>query len=146
MWALALKAFGFVRGRVSRVPWVVAALAVRWALWERADYYDCQAARSSSEAEAEKAARRFNEEDHARAVQLVGQYAGEIAELQRKYEDAQIKLARAKGGACGAGDAGRAFDDGVRALERGAGGGDAAAAGGAHTPLPKAAAPSSRRL
>ena len=33
-------------------PWVLVALAIGWALWERADYYDCMAARAAYRAEA----------------------------------------------------------------------------------------------
>jgi len=130
------------------VPSAIAAVAVIYAGTQRLNYLGCKADRAESIAAAERAVREFQAKDKEHADALVGQYAGEIAELQGKYEDAQIRLARAGSVAgCNSTSAARAFDDGVRTLEREAGDRDADAAGnaGAAVPAPAGAASRVRR-
>ncbi len=127
------------------LPSIVAVVAVAYAGVQRINYLDCKADWAQSIADAEKAAREFTDADRRHAEHLVGEYAGEIAELQEKYDNAQIKLNRAAPVlACGNTPAARAFDDGVSALEREAGGGAAPSAGGAGAAVPRATGPPGR--
>ncbi len=130
------------------LPTLAAAAIGAWGGWQYVGKLEaqtglakCKEEAAESIARAEKAAREFKENDYAHTVKLVTDYAGEIAELQGKYEDAQGKLARTPGvAACGNTPAVRSFLDGVRALERDAtgqaGGGDAGSAGRAPSQVP----------
>jgi hypothetical protein len=119
------------------VPSALALVAVVYAGIQRINYLECKSDRAESIAQAEKALNEFKAKDHALAVKLVGEYAGEVAELQGKYEDAQIRLARTQSvAACGNTPAARAFIDGVHQLEREAGGGDAGRTGRVGAPVP----------
>jgi hypothetical protein len=127
------------------LPTAAAALAIGYGSVQRMNYLGCQAERARSIAAAEKAARDFTEADRKHAEQLVGDYALEIAQLQERYENAQMRLNRAASvAACGNTPAARAFDDGVSALEREAGRGDAPSAGRAGSALPGPAGPAGR--
>jgi hypothetical protein len=126
----------------------IAAIAVVYAGAQRLNYLGCKADRAESVAAAKRAVRAFQAKDREHADALVGQYAGEIAELQGKYEDAQIRLAEAGSVAgCNRTPAARAFDDGVRNLDRESGDRDTDAAGdaGAAVPAPAGAAGRVRR-
>ena len=128
------------------VPCIVALGLGIYAGTQRINYLECKSDRATARADAEAEVRRFKDADRALSDKLVADYAGEIAELQGKYEDAQIKLERAGVGACGFGDPGRAFYDGVLELQRGAAGGDPRGAGGAQAPVPAATTAPRRRI
>lgn len=128
------------------VPCAVAGVAVIYAGTQRINYLECKSERATARADAEAEVRRFKDADRALSDKLVADYAGEIAELQGKYEDAQLKLERSAVAACGFGDPGRAFYNGVLELERGAAGGDARGAGGAQAPVPSTTTAPRRRL
>ncbi|MCF8533060.1 MAG: hypothetical protein K9G48_08660 [Reyranella sp.] len=119
------------------LPCLIAAVAVVYAGTQRINYLECKAERAEGIARAEKAARDFAAKDLEHANRLVGEYAGEVAELQGKYQNAQINLARVQStAACRDTPAARAFDDGVQRMERQAGDRDAGAAGDAGAAVP----------
>jgi hypothetical protein len=127
------------------VPAAISAAAVVYAGAQRINYLGCKADRAQSIAAAEKAARDHLEADRRHGERLVGEYALEIAQLQEKYENAQNRLSRAASvAACGNSPAARAFDDGVSALDRETGRGDAPPAGRAGAAVPGSAAPAGR--
>lgn len=121
------------------LPSLIAVGAVIYAGTQRINYLECKSERAEGIARAQEAARQFVAKDLEHANKLVGEYAGEVAELQGKYTNAQITLARVQSNpACRDTPAGRAFDDGVRRMEREAGDSDASGAGnpGAAVPAP----------
>lgn len=153
MIATALAVFNFARGNWQ---WLAIAGALAWGGWQyigklefKAELADCRTSAAKSIADAEKAAREFRDRDYAHSMKLVADYAGEVAELQERFNDAQAKLNRAPSvAACLNTPAGRAFDDGVRALERDAArqAGDSDAPGPARAPhqVPAPAGPAGK--
>jgi hypothetical protein len=139
MGALALK-WLLGGGWLKALPWLLAAGLGMYAGTQRINYLECKADAASGRADREHAASDFTAADKAFAEKLVADYAGEIAELQGKYDDARLKLARTPSNPdCRNTPAARAFDDGLRELDAGSGGGDANGNRGAQTPVPKKA-------
>lgn len=63
------------------VPPAIAAVAVIYAGTQRINYLECKSNHAEGIAKADQKAREFQAKDKAHADELVGQYAGEIAEL-----------------------------------------------------------------
>jgi hypothetical protein len=117
-------------------PWAIAALALAFGLYERADYFEETAARAADLVAAQAAVEKARAADATHTKEIEDAHAAEIAQLkeQANVREASIDAVPSTA-ACAGSPAMRALFDGLRARAGTAGAGPAGNAGGAGAPV-----------
>ena len=113
-------------------PWAIAALALAFGLYERADYFEETAQRAADLVAAQAAVEKAEAADATHTKEIEDAHAAEIAQLkeQANVREASIDAVPSTA-ACAGSPAMRALFDGLRARAGTAGAGPAGNAGGA---------------
>ena len=113
-------------------PWITAALAILFGLYERAGWSAEEAARAADLVAAQQAVRLAQIADATRTREIEDAHAAEVAYLKEQANVREISIAQAPATAvCAGSPAMRTLFDGLRARSRTAGAGQSDSAGGA---------------
>jgi hypothetical protein len=119
-------------------PWIAAALAIGFGLFERAGLFEEKAARAADLAAAQQAVRAAEIADATHTRQIEDAHAAEVVFLKEQANVREVSIAQAPATAvCAGSPAMRTLFDGLRARAGTAGAGQPGAAGGTGAAVPR---------